>query len=127
MKYYGCKSLLQRQIPTGTELWACAFEEISDKKGFKLFQMPVKGILVSAEYADSYEKDTNKPPKYFVPYGKNGELLWSKCVSLSARSYATSEKECEEMFKELISRCIAWHDARIFALQKFLKEESNEN
>ena len=123
IRYYEAR----QRFKSGTEIWACAFEYSGSKESKHLYQKPIKGKLTTHN-TESYNNKAKESGKtavnYFVPYKKNGkDLAWSKAVHISSRCYATSERECNELFNDLIQQQIAWHQKQIDELEKDLIEE----
>ena len=111
----------------GDEVWACAFHYSHNKESKSLHQKPVLGVLMAGDTLYShnskmermrsyYDKEPN--PGYFVPFKKNSkELAWSKSVMLSSRCYASTEEEAIQLYNDLITEAIDWHNSEIKDLQ----------
>lgn len=112
-----------------SKVWACAYEYTSKKESRLNFQKPILGMIMCdkteerhKEKKERYIQRGYKPPcDYFVPFKQNGkDLAWSKAVKIWSRCYASTEKECKEIFNSLINKKVAWHLEEIEKLKKEL-------
>lgn len=111
-------------IEADSIIWACAYRLQSNKEGKRFFQKPVKGMLMlgDTQSAHNYRhKRGETDPRYFVPFKKgDSELAWSKCVSVDAREYALTEKECIELYNSIINKYIDDYTEAIEEMRKNL-------
>lgn len=100
----------------GDEVWACEYVYNFGKECVELKCPPCKGIL--SQTSHKYKKVSEEAHKfliesgntesigYFVPYGKNGKLSWSKAVYLHSRHYAKDEESCKVLYEQRVNSCI---------------------
>ena len=113
----------------GDIVWACAFERTNNTKSMLCFQQPILGMFTNQKTLlseiDVRAKYSYLDICYFVPFKKNckaytlNNLAWSKATHISARMYATTEKECKELYNSLIDDVIAYHEKAIDEMTEY--------
>ena len=86
--------------------------------------MPIKGMIMAGNTRERHNavlKLSNCPkPNYFVPFGTNKRLSWSKAIHFQNYHYADTEQECIELYDDLIQNEINWHKAELQKLEEDL-------
>ena len=113
---------INENFSVGDDVWACAFQYDLHKEGKHLYQKPVLGVFVThrngAKDKRNLKNGGDTIIKYFVPLKKDGiEPMYSKLVNLEARCYASTEKECKELYNELLEKYVRWHENEIEKLK----------
>lgn len=120
---------VRKSFKVGDVVWACAFERTNNTKSMLCFQQPILGMFTNRRVLeseiDTRTKYTNLDIRYFVPFKKNckaytlDNLAWSKATNISARMYATTEKECKDLYNSLIDNVIAYHEQVIDEMSEY--------
>lgn len=113
----------------GDIVWACAFARTRDANQMLLRQEPILGMLTACnkkkEEQDVQNGNVYKNIFYFVPFKKNckayslDNLAWTRAVRIHSRKYATTEKECVELYNELIDEEINYHENLIDEIKEY--------
>lgn len=101
---YDARSL--KSAAPGMRVWATAYALNNGRTAVGQRIPPVQGELSAVRQdwpAGTAHVSGGKPIKYFVPYGKNGKLTWSKAVRLESRMYADTEDEAVMLYDMLIN------------------------
>lgn len=89
----------------GDSIWGVMFQLSTNKKRILNRCTPVSGVLSWTNDSD-YSISEYTDPNYFIPYGKNGKLCYSKAVRTYSRCYATTEHDAKELYEELVNRVV---------------------
>lgn len=118
-----------KSFKVGDIVWACAFERTNNTKSMLCFQQPILGMFTNQKTflseIDERSKGKYLTIYYFVPFKKNckaytlDNLAWSKSTNISSRMYATTEKECKELYNSLIDDVIAYHEKAIDEMTEY--------
>lgn len=106
---YSTREAVERHFKAGDEVWAFAFTLQTSKSGQYVFSEPVRGKFT--EFDTAVPPPGRKPtflPRYFVPYNKTGKLVWSRAVTVAARTYADTKAEAVAGFNARIDDAVAW-------------------
>lgn len=101
---YDARSL--KSAGPGMQVWATAYALNSGRSAVGQRVPPVQGELSAVRQdwpVGTTRASGGKPIKYFVPYGKNGGLMWSKAVRLESRMYADTEDEAIMLYNMLVN------------------------
>lgn len=110
---YSTREAVERRFRAGDDVWAFAFTLQTSKSGQYVFSEPVRGKFT--EFDTAVPPPGKKPtflPKYFVPYNKTGKLVWSRAVTVAARTYADTKAEAVASFNARINDAVAWLQGR---------------
>lgn len=113
---YTHQDIFKQNLQPGTILWGCPVKLLNPTKTHVNHIKPQRGMITVTKYEDKHEemmkKIKNKSNKncrsnqmiryYFIPIGKNGPQ-WSKAVQIYARTYATTEKEINDVYNNIIT------------------------
>lgn len=93
-----------RTIPLHKPIWACAYSLDNNKETMGLKQEPIQGAIIDSSYKT-----------YFYPFrkGSTTEFVSSKRVNYYARVYADTEKECWDLYNQLVQDKITYFFNRI--------------
>ena len=124
---------------TGDIVYACAYKYASNKDNKLNYQKPILGKLTlgKTQKEDEMRSDAayvpysnfegcKERPSFFVPFGKNGTLVWSKAVSVFSRHFSYTEKEAIEFYNASIQEKINWHLKEIEELKEDLIKEHGQ-
>lgn len=89
----------------GDELWATAYSLNNPKDTKALKCTPIKGVL-SMSNKKVELSDNGYCPRYFIPYNKNGEPMFSRAVQVQSRVYATTQEEATELYNEAVTQIV---------------------
>lgn len=110
---YSTREAVERYFKAGDEVWAFAFTLQTSKSGPYVFSEPVRGKFT--EFDTAVPPPGKRPvflPRYFVPYNKTGRLVWSRAVTVAARTYADTKAEAVAGFNARIDDAVAWLQGR---------------
>lgn len=123
-------------------VYACAYEYASNKDNKINYQKPILGKLTLGNSQKKDEErrtsdityhpflsseETKEIPSYFVSFGKNGTLVWSKAVTVYSRHFSYTEKEAINFFNASIQEKINWHLEEIEKLKENLIKEHGQS
>lgn len=89
----------------GDSIWGVMFQISTNKKRVLNRCLPVPGVL-SWTNDPMYSVSEYPDPKYFIPYGRNGKLCYSRAVRTYSRCYATTEHDARKLYEELVHHAI---------------------
>lgn len=97
-------------------IWGYAFELSESRTHAYINLKPTKGILSpdrtapftcpdGTPFQPSHER-LHRPAKYFVPYNKNGTIIWSKARNIYNTRFAKTETEATYEYNKLVADAI---------------------
>lgn len=96
------KDLRDNGFHAGDEIYATAYGLNVSKETKALKCPPVLGVLSCTHYKSvPIDKNPDKI-EYFIPYGKRGDLCYSKAVLVESRQYATTKAEAIEIYNDAV-------------------------
>lgn len=106
---YSTREAVERRFRAGDDVWAFAFTLQTSKNGRYVFSEPVRGKFTEFDTAvPPPGKRPSSRPRYFVPYNKTGKLVWSRAVTVAARTYADTKAEAVAGFNAKIDDATSW-------------------
>lgn len=118
---YTHQDIFEQNLQPGTILWGCPVKLLNPTKTSVNHIKPQRGMITTTKYEDAHEEmmkmmrnKSNKDCRsnalrsnqmityYFVPIGKNGPQ-WPKAVQIYARTYASTEKEINDVYNDIIT------------------------